>query len=197
MSFALDDKALDLLFREAQTAQTFSDEPVSEEKIREIYDLIKFAPTAFNQSPLRLTVLRSAEARGRLIPHLMGANQAKTETAPATAILSMDTEFHEHLPRLFPVMPGLKDEVFSDPDARVGSAALNAALQAGYFILGVRAAGLAAGPMTGFDAEGINKEFFGDGKQKVLLVVNFGKPGENAYFPRNPRLSFEEAATVL
>lgn len=197
MPFALDDAALDLLFREAHTPKTFTGEPVGEDAIRAVYDLIKLAPTAFNQSPLRLTLLRSPEARQRLLPQMSPGNQAKTATAPMTVILSVDLEFHRKLPTLFPAVPGLKDGAFAEPAARERSGGMNATLQAGYFLLGLRAAGLAAGPMTGFDAEGINKEFFGDGSQRVLLVVNAGKPGPDAYRPRGPRLSFEEAAVTL
>ncbi|WP_461028790.1 malonic semialdehyde reductase [Streptomyces sparsus] len=197
MTFALDAAAQDLLFREAHTANTFSDEPVTEEQIRAVYDLIKLAPTAFNQSPLRVTLVRSAEARERLVQHMAEGNQAKTRTAPLTAVLSVDLHFHERLPELFPVMPALKDAVFSEESVREQSGTFNAALQAGYFILGIRAAGLAAGPMTGFDFEGVNKEFFGDGRQKTLVVINIGHPGPDAFFPRSPRLPHTEAVTTV
>lgn len=197
MAFALDDAAQDLLFREAHTAQTFADTPVSEEQVRAIYDLVKLAPTAFNLSSLRVTLVQSPEARERLVQHMADGNKPKTRTAPVTAILSADLHFHERLPELFPVVPDLKDTLFADPDAREKHGTLNASLQAGYFLLGIRAAGLAAGPMTGMDIDAIDKEFFGDGKQKTLLVVNIGLPGENAFFPRFPRLSSEDAVTTL
>ncbi|MBO8195195.1 malonic semialdehyde reductase [Streptomyces oryzae] len=197
MALALDPAAQDLLFREAHTANTFTDEPVTEEQIQAIYDLVKYGPTAFNQSPLRLTLLRSPEARERLLTHMAEGNVPKTRTAPLTAILSYDVDFHERLPELFPHAPHIKDAVFSEESSREAAGALNAGLQAGYFILGVRAAGLAAGPMTGFDPQGVNKEFFGDGRQRVLLVVNIGKPGPDAFAPRSPRLSYDDVATVL
>jgi 3-hydroxypropanoate dehydrogenase len=197
MALALDPLAQDLLFREAHTANTFTDEPVSDEQIRAVYDLVKYAPTAFNQSPLRVTLVRSAEARERLVRQMAEGNRPKTSTAPLTAILSVDLDFHERLPELFPAVPGLKDSVFAEREAREAAGTFNASLQAGYFILGIRAAGLAAGPMTGFDPEGVNKEFFGDGKQKVLLVVNIGKPGEDAFRPRAPRLAYEDAVTTV
>ncbi|MBB1256034.1 malonic semialdehyde reductase [Streptomyces alkaliterrae] len=197
MAFVLDETAQNLLFREAHTANTFSDAPVTDEQIKAVYDLVKLAPTAFNQSPLRVTLVRTPEARERLVQHLADGNKAKTRTAPITAILSVDLEFHERLPELFPVMPALKDTVFADADAREANGRFNAALQAGYFILGVRAAGLAAGPMTGLDFEGVDKEFFGDGRQKTLLVVNIGHPGPDAFRPRGPRLSADEAVTTV
>lgn len=192
----LDAAAQDLLFRAARTANTFTDEPVSDETVRAIYDLVKYAPTSFNQSPLRVVLVRSPEARERLVNHMTDANRAKTKTAPLVAILATDLEFHEELPKLFPHLPGAKD-FFTDPAVRESNATLNGALQVGYFILGIRAAGLAAGPMTGFDAEGINKEFFSDGEHKVLAVVNIGKPGENAWFARSPRLDYEDVFTTI
>ncbi|MER5863907.1 malonic semialdehyde reductase [Kitasatospora sp. NPDC002040] len=197
MTLALDTAAQDLLFREARTANTFTDEPVSDEQVQAIYDLVKFAPTAFNQQPLRVILVRSTEGRERLVKHLADGNKAKTATAPLVAILAADNEFHEELPRLFPHFPAAKDVFFSERPTREGSAALNAALQAGYFIIGVRAAGLAAGPMTGFDAEGLNKEFFADGEHSVVAVVNIGKPGDEAWFPRSPRLEYDEVVTTV
>lgn len=197
MTLALDPAAQDLLFREAHTANSFTDEPVTEEQIQAVYDLVKLAPTAFNQSPLRVTLVRSPEARERLVQQMAEGNRPKTSTAPLTAILSVDLEFHERLPQLFPHAPQIKDAFFSEPAPREAAGSFNAALQAGYFILGIRAAGLAAGPMTGYDAEGVNKEFFGDGKQKALMVVNIGKPAEDAYTPRSPRLDFNEAVVTV
>ncbi|MFG2223776.1 malonic semialdehyde reductase [Streptomyces sp. NPDC050161] len=197
MSLALDAAAQDLLFREAQTANTFTDEPVTDEQVQAIYDLVKYAPTAFNQSPLRITLVRSEDARERLVGHAMGANGPKTLAAPLTVILSVDLDFHEKLPQLFPHAPGIKDAFFSEATAREAAGTQNATLQAGYFILGIRAAGLAAGPMTGFDFAGVDKEFFGDGKQKSFLVINVGKPGADAFFPRSPRLEFADAATTV
>ncbi|MEV7216585.1 malonic semialdehyde reductase [Kitasatospora cineracea] len=197
MTLALDAAAQDLLFREARTANTFSDEPVSDEQVQAIYDLVKFGPTAFNQQPLRIVLVRSEEGRARLVQHMADGNKAKTSTAPLVAILAADNEFHEELPSQLPHFPQAKDLFFSERPVRESSAALNAALQAAYFIIGVRAAGLAAGPMTGFDAEGLNKEFFGDGEHSVLTVVNIGKPGEEAWFPRGPRLEYDQVVTTV
>ncbi|MBO3682386.1 MULTISPECIES: malonic semialdehyde reductase [Streptomyces] len=196
MALVLDPAAQDLLFREARTANTFTDEPVTEEQVQAIYDLIKYAPTAFNQSPLRVVLVRSPEARERLVQHMAEGNQAKTSTAPLVAILAADNEFHEELPALFPHFPQAKDVFFSERAAREQAAGLNASLQAGYFILGIRAAGLAAGPMTGFDAAGIQKEFL-DEDHTPLVVINIGKPGEDAWFPRGPRLDYDQVITTV
>ncbi|MFC9396591.1 malonic semialdehyde reductase [Streptomyces sp. NPDC057027] len=196
MSLALDAVAQDLLFREARTANTFTDEPVTDEQVQAIYDLVKYGPTAFNQTPLRITLVRSPEARERLVKHMAEGNAAKTASAPLVAILSADNEFHEDLPALLPHFPQAKDMFFSERPVREGSALLNAALQAAYFIVGVRAAGLAAGPMTGLDFAGVQKEFLDD-DHTPLMVVNIGKPGEDAWFPRSPRLSYDEVVTTV
>ncbi|MFI8229436.1 malonic semialdehyde reductase [Streptomyces sp. NPDC085900] len=196
MSLVLDPAAQDLLFREARTANTFTDEPVTDEQVQAIYDLVKYGPTSMNQSPLRVTLVRSAEARERLVQHLAEGNQKKTAAAPLVAILSADNEFHEELPHLFPHFPQAKDLFAGSREAREKNATLNAALQAAYFIIGVRAAGLAAGPMTGLDFEGVRKEFLDD-DHTPLMVVNIGKPGEDAWFPRSPRLDYEQVVTTV
>jgi 3-hydroxypropanoate dehydrogenase len=194
---ALSAEAQDLLFRGARPPNTVTHEPVSDEQIQAIYDLTKWAPTAANTQPLRVLAIRSAEAKARLSPHMSEGNRAKTDSAPVTAILAADTKFFTHWDRLFPHMPGGGAQFDGNPEAATGMARFNAALQAGYFILGVRAAGLAAGPMAGFDAAGIDAEFFPEGDLQSIVVVNIGHPGEDAWFPRSPRLEHDEVVTVL
>ncbi|MEU1729531.1 nitroreductase family protein [Streptosporangium sp. NPDC020145] len=172
MSLVLSPEAQDLLFREARTANTFTTEPVSDEQVRAIYDLVKYAPTAMNQQPLRVVLVRSPQARERLVRLMAPGNQAKTAAAPLVAILAADEAL------------------------RSRTATFNAALQVGYFILGVRAAGLAAGPMAGYDAAGVDKEFL-DEAHTVLAVVNIGRPGPDAWFDRLPRLTYEEVVTTV
>ncbi|MEV6777100.1 malonic semialdehyde reductase [Streptomyces syringium] len=193
---ALDADAQSLLFREARTANAFSAEPVTDEQIQAIYDLVKYGPTAFNQSPLRVTLVRSPEARERLLKHMAEGNRAKTAAAPLVAVLSADNEFHEELPQLVPHYPQAKDEYFGERPVREQSALLNATLQAAYFIIGIRAAGLAAGPMTGFDSAGLQKELLDD-DHTPLMVINIGKPGENPWYPRAPRLAYDQAVTTV
>ncbi|MER8047429.1 malonic semialdehyde reductase [Streptomyces sp. NPDC094032] len=195
-ALALHPAAQDLLFREARTANTFTAEPVTDEQVQAIYELVKYAPTAFNQSPLRIVLVRSDEARERFLPLMAEGNRTKTASAPLIAILAADNEFHEELPALLPHFPQAKDLFFADRPVREESAALNATLQAAYFILGVRAAGLAAGPMTGFDFPGAQKEFL-DADHTPLMVVNIGHPGDDAWFPRSPRLSYDEVVTAV
>lgn len=193
----LDQSARNLLFLSARTANKFTDEPVSDDTLKAIYDLVKWAPTSLNQQPLRAVMVRSQPARQRLVDCMYGANKEKTAKAPVAIIFAADIDFHEHLPRLYPVYPQAKDEMFADRKVRVESARLNAALEIAYFILGVRAAGLAAGPMTGFDVEKLQQVFFADGKYQALVVMNIGKPGAGAWFDRMPRLEYGDVFSVV
>ncbi|GAA2287404.1 putative NADH dehydrogenase/NAD(P)H nitroreductase [Streptomyces ruber] len=193
----LDATAQDLLFRQAYTADRFTDEPVPDGTVRAVYDLVRHGPTAFNQQPLRICLLRSPESRQRLAAHLSRSNREKTVRAPLTALLAVDNEFHRRLPDQFPRFPAAVD-LFSEKRAlRERSARLNGALQAAYFIIGIRAAGLAAGPMSGYDEDGVNREFFPDGTWSTLLVVNLGRPAVAGSRSRGPRLTYEEVCTVL
>jgi 3-hydroxypropanoate dehydrogenase len=187
-------EARSIMFTDARTANTFSDVPVTKEELTDIWELSKWAPTSANVQPMRVAYVLSPEGRARLVTHMLDMNKAKTATAPAVAILAMDTEFHEYLPRLVPFRPEMKDR-FADDAMRLQSARFNATIQAGYFILAVRAAGLAAGPMLGFDGAGIDAEFFAGTPLRSLLVVNIGHPGENAWFDRLPRLENDEVIT--
>ncbi|GIF47314.1 3-hydroxypropanoate dehydrogenase [Asanoa ferruginea] len=196
MSLLIDDTAQNLLFRTARTANTFTEESVTDGQMRAVYDLIKYGPTEMNGQPLRIVLVRSPEARDRLLVHMDDGNKAKTGSAPLVAIMAAYTNFHTDLHRTFPHAPTAREKFDRDEELRVGSARLSAALQVGYFILGVRAAGLAAGQMVGFDAAGINKTFFPDGEHEVLAVINLGKPGADAWFGRGPRLDYDDVVTT-
>lgn len=193
----IDEQAQNLLFREARTANAFTDEPVTDEQINAIFDLVKWAPTSMNIQPLRVVVIRSEEAKARLLPHMAEGNREKTAGAPAVALLAADIDFHDELPKVFPHAAGARDMFAGDEEMRASTAELNAGLQIGYAIIGIRAAGLAAGPMTGFDADAISKEFFPDGRHRVLVAINMGKPAENAWHDRLPRLAFDEVIKTL
>lgn len=192
----LDRTAQDLLFREARTANTFTDEPVTDEQVRAIYDLAKWGPTSMNNQPLRIVLVRSIDARGALVEHMSGGNKAKTSTAPLVAILAADNEFHDEFPRTFPHFPGARDLFAADADSRAKTAETNALLQVAYFLIAVRAAGLAAGPMTGFDADAVSEEFFPDGEHRALVVVNIGVPASDAWQQRLPRLPYEDVVSA-
>jgi 3-hydroxypropanoate dehydrogenase len=189
---ALDAATQELLFTEARTANTFSAEPVSDERLRAITDLAKWPPTMANTNPLRILFVRTPEGKERLGPLMSDGNRAKTVSAPAVAVLAVDSDFHDKIPELLPFRPELRENFVTDAENRERLAIFNGALQTGYFILAVRAAGLAAGPMLGFNAAGIDAEFFPGRSWKTILVVNIGKPGTDPWFDRLPRLAHED-----
>jgi 3-hydroxypropanoate dehydrogenase len=192
---ALDDTARSLLFTEARTANTFSDEPVSDETLRSIWELASFAPTMANSQPLRALFVHTPEARERLVAHMADGNKAKTLTAPAVAVLAHDADFHEHFETVFPDRGTAYREMFGGMpvESRADIAKFNAALASGAFFLAVRAHGLAAGPMGGFDGPAIDAEFFAGTSWRTHLVVNIGRPGVDPWFPRNPRVPLDHA----
>jgi 3-hydroxypropanoate dehydrogenase len=196
MAGPLDDASLDLLFREARTRNAWSDRPVSEAEIRAIYDLFKYGPTAVNSTPARIVWIKSDAAKARLAPHLSGSNRDKTMKAPVVAIIGQDLDFHEQLPKLFPNAPTARDW-FPTEDSRRETAFRNSTLQGAYLIIAARALGLDAGPMSGFDNAGVDKEFFAGTNIRSNFIVAIGHGTEENLYPRNPRLAFEEANTIL
>ena len=190
------DPVLAQLFTEARTRNAWSDRPVPEALLRQLYDLTKFGPTAVNNTPARFVFVTSPEAKARLIPLMSEGNQAKTLQAPVNVIIGMDVDFHEQLPTLFPHAPGAKDW-FADEAGRREAAFRNGSLQGGYFLLAARALGLDVGPMSGFDPAGVKAEFFPRTTVEPNFIVNLGYGTDENLFPRSPRLGFEEAAVIL
>ncbi|KQS99569.1 malonic semialdehyde reductase [Cellulomonas sp. Leaf395] len=195
---AVGDDVADLLFREARTAAAFTPDEVSDEQIAAVYDLVKWGPTALNTIPLRLLVVRTAEARARLAAHMSEGNRDRVLAAPVSLVLAADTGFHTHIPTLAPHMTALADALAGQPEQRESMARTNALIQAGYLIVGLRAAGLAAGPMGGMDAQGIDEEFFADNGWKSILVVNVGHvEGAGTHRPRAERLAYPQASLTI
>lgn len=194
--YALSKEAQDLLFSQARTANTFSSEPVTEEQVEALYELAKWGPTSMNTQPMRLVLARTAEAKEKVINHLFDGNKPKATMAPLVAVVAADLDFHETLPEVFPIFPGAKD-MFADEAYRTQFAISQAWLQAGYFILGVRSLGLAAGPMLGGNMAGIDADLLAGTRLRALMVMNIGKPGENPWFDRLPRLDYQRAVTTL
>jgi 3-hydroxypropanoate dehydrogenase len=189
-------EALDLLFSEARTHSAWLPEPVPVELLRRTYELARLGPTSANGSPARFVFLTTPGAKALLKPVLASGNVDKTMAAPVTAIIAWDTEFHEHLPRLFP-HADVRSYFVGNKPLIEENAFRNSSLQAAYFILAARALGLDCGPMSGFDVEKLNVAFFPDGKWKVNLLCNLGYGDPNKLHPRDPRLNFEEAAVIL
>ena len=192
----LDDRSLDIIFREAHTHSVWLDKPVDDALLHQIYDLMKWAPTSANCSPARIVFVRSAAAKQRLLPAMAPGNVEKTRTAPVTAIIAHDTEFYEKLPKLF--LQADARSWFAGNQALIDTTAFrNGTLQGAYLIIAARALGLDAGPMSGFDNARVDQEFFPGGKIKSNFVVNLGYGDHAKLFLRNPRLPFAEAAQIL
>lgn len=195
-SHVIGDEALDRIFRLARTHSKWQDRPVSPALLMALYDLMRMGPTSANCSPARIVFVSSPEAKARLKPHLAPGNVDKTMAAPVTAILAYDLKFAEHLPKLFPARPNMKD-MFADPKLAEVTAFRNGSLQGGYFIVAARALGLDCGPMSGFNNDGVDREFFPDGRVKSNFLCNLGYGDAEALHPRNPRLVFDDACRIL
>ena len=197
MKPSLDLSALDQLFRQAHTFNKFADQPVTEEAIRELYELLKWGPTSMNAQPGRYVFLRPGSARERLIPAMIAANAEKTRKAPLTVIVAMDTQFFDYLPTQFKAYDARPMFAGNAPLSEA-TAFRNSSLQGAYLMLAARALGLDCGPMSGFDAAKVDAEFFPDGRWKSNFIVNMGYGLEaGGHYPRGPRLAFEEAAQLL
>ena len=184
------------LFTEARTQNGYLDTPVSDTQLRELYDLLKFGPTAANTSPARFQFVRSAEAKARLLACVSPGNVAKITQAPVTVIIGMDQLFHDKLPKLFPHVDARP--WFAGKDAVIQESAMrNSSLQGGYMILAARALGLDCGPMSGFDAAKLDAEFWAGTPVKTNFICTLGQGDPSKVFARNPRLDFDEACSLV
>src|SRR3989475_9341272 len=211
MSQTLADAAMDTLFREARTYSAWQDRPVTDQTLRDLYDLLKWAPTSANAEPARFAFLRSKEAKERLRPALAPLNVEKTMTAPVTVIVAYDLKFYEQLPKLFPPNPGMAKLFEGNPELVEITASRNSSLQRAYLVMAARALGLDCGPMSGFDHAkvdeeffaagqpcfGCDQEFFPEGHVKTNFLCNLGDGDPSALQPRLPRLAFNEACSLL
>ena len=210
MSQPLNNETLDILFRQARTHNAWLKKPVSDETLRQLYDLLKWGPTSANGLPMRVVFLRTPGAKERLRPALMPGNVEKTMAAPVTAIVAYDELFYEKMPVLFPHNPGMRDVFANSPELANVTAFRNGTLQGAYLILAARSVGLDCGPMSGFDNAKVDAEFFpapaaGEGEDdempagriKSNFLCNLGYGDTAALDPRNPRMEFDEACTLL
>ena len=198
MTHAVNDDALDTLFRNARTLRNWRPDPVTPQMLMAIYDLARWAPTTNNTSPARIVYVVSPEAKQRLMPHLSKGNLEQTMRAPATAIIAYDLHFYEKLGKLNPTNPNARDAWAHKTPAEVETAAFrNGTLQAAYFIMAARAIGLDCGPMGGFDHAGVDKEFFAGTSLKSNFLCNIGFGDEEGQRPRAGRLDFDEACKIL
>jgi 3-hydroxypropanoate dehydrogenase len=195
----LDDHALDQLFRGARTFYSWEDRDVSDTTVQALYELLQYGPTSANQSPARFLFLKG-ESQEKLRPHLIEPNIEKTVTAPVTAVVAWDWNFHDKIPDLFPHNPDAR-EWFASDDARFENGFRNSSLQGAYLILAARALGLDCGPMSGFDKDGVDETFFKNDPEmsawRSNFLVNIGYGKTDKLFARGPKLAFDSAARIL
>ncbi|QXQ06057.1 malonic semialdehyde reductase [Sphingosinicellaceae bacterium] len=196
MAHPIGDAALDTLFRQAHTAYKWTDRPVPEATLRELYDLVKLGPTSANASPARLIFCTSDDARGRLAAHVSANNRPRVLAAPVTVIIGHDMEFHERLPELFPFADARS--WFAGNDALIAETAMrNGSLQGAYLILAARALGLDTGPMSGFDIPAVDADFWAGTTVRTNFICSLGYGDPAGNNPRAPKLAFEDAAQIL
>lgn len=195
MTEALNAEALDTLFRKARSHNGWQDRPVSEELLHQLYDLMKWGPTSANSCPARIVFVKSDEAKARMKPALAEGNVEKSMTAPVVAIIGMDLEFYEKLPKLFPHTDA-RSWFAGKPQKIQDSAHRDASLQGAYLMLAARSLGLDCGPMSGFDNAKMDEVFFPDGKIKSIFICAMGYGDESKLYPRGPRLDFKEACRI-
>jgi len=189
----LDDRALDRLFRAARTRNAWTEQPVTEQQLRELYDLMKFGPTSGNCCPARFVWVVSARGKSRLAALAAPTNAPKILAAPVTVIVGYDLDFAEQLPKLFPARGKDMQAYYSDPLIAQSTAFRNSSLQGAYLIIAARALGLDCGPMSGFSNEAVDSAFFANTRIKSNFICSIGYGSNEHLFPRNPRLTFEEA----
>lgn len=196
----LDRTAMDRLFSGSQTAISFSEDPVDPAVVQAAYEDLRWAPTAFNSQPLRLTVLTPGETREAVVEHMMEGNQAKSLAAPLTIIAAFTPEWHEHMELLQPQREGAREKFASMTGMREAVGQQSASLQIGYLLLALRAHGLEVGPMTGLDATGIDSVVHTENGWKTLVAINVGYAADpaakDAVNPRAGRLDFDQISQV-
>jgi len=193
MATKLDDRGLDRLFRAARTRNAWTEQPLTEHQLRELYDLMKFGPTSGKCCPARFVWVRSAQGKSRLAALAAPTNVPKILAAPVTVIVGYDLDFAEQLPKLFPTRSKDMQAYYSDPLVAQTTALRNSSLQGAYLIIAARALGLDCGPMSGFSNEAVDSEFFANTRIKSNFICSIGYGSNENLFPRNPRLTFEEA----
>ncbi len=197
MKKPLDDKAKDLIFREARSYNRWLDEEVSDATLKEIVELMKWGPTSANCWPLRVVFAKSEAAKKRLERHVIESNVVKVLTAPVVAILAYDTLFFDRVPELFPHNPGAREWFVNDKDTGYETAFRNSSLQGAYFMIAARVLGLDCGPMSGFNNASLDKEFFPDGQYKSNFLCCLGAGSTDQLFGRSPRPAFDTVAEIL
>ena len=196
MNSILNHDAQERLFLKARSHAGWLNKPVSDDHLRELYDLARWGPTSMNCLPMRLVFLKSAEAKARLKPALAEGNVDKVLAAPVTVIVAYDTRFYEHLPTLFPHMDNAQAMYADNAVLSEQTAFRNSSLQGAYLILAARSLGLDVGPMSGFDNDRVDREFSPEGNYKSNFLLNIGYGDSEKLHPRGPRPDFDAVCTI-
>ena len=190
----LSEDAVGVILTEARSHYAWTDRPVTEEQIRQLYDMVKMGSTSMNCCPARFVFVRSPEGKQRIAKSLKPANVPKMMGAPVTVIIAYDVEFWRELLRLFPHED--RRGHFSDkPEHAETTAFRNSTLQGGYLMIAARAMGLDIGAMSGFSNEIVDEEFFKGTTLKSNFLCNIGYADESALFQRLPRFDFEDVCS--
>ena len=196
MSQPLDNTALQQVFLSARTFNAFNGDTVSDELLKQLYELVKWAPTSMNCQSAHFVFVKSDAAKQRLNPALMPGNQEKTMAAPVTVIVATDTQFYQHLPEQFPAIPDAKAMFEGNAEFSQSTAFRNSSMQGAYLMLAARMLGLDCGAMSGFDNKAVDAQFFPDGRYQSNFLINLGYGDDAGNYPRGPRLTFEQVARV-
>lgn len=186
--------SLQQLFLDARSRNAWRKERLPDAIWRELYDLLKMGPTSANVSPARFVFCVSDEAKARVARHMSATNAAKSVDAAAIVIIAYDLAFAERIPQLFPHNPGAQNW-FRDPEVRDETAFRNGTLQGAYLMIAARGLGLDCGPMSGFDRQKLDADFFPGGTVRSNFICALGH-GVDEPFARLPRLPFEDACEI-
>lgn len=197
MPNTLNQQVQEQLFLKARSVNRFQKKEVSNQLLRQLYDLMKWGPTSMNCQSTHFVFIKGEDAKQRLQPALLTGNKEKSLAAPVTIIVASDLDFYQHMPEQFPAVPGAKQMFEENQALRSTTAFRNSSLQGAYIMMAARMLGLACGPMSGFDHEAVNTEFFPEGRYQANFLINLGFGDDDANYPRGPRLSFDQIANIL
>ena len=190
----IDPASLTQLFDEARTFSRWQQREVPDALIETALAAALLGPTSGNCEPMRVVLVKSAAGKERLLPCVSSGNSEKVRAAPVTAIVAYDTQFYEHLPRLFPHTDA-RAWFTSNEALATETAFRNSSLQGAYFIMALRGQGLDCGPMSGFNPQAVDAAFFPDGRNRTNFLLNIGYGDRAALHPRPPRLALAEVAS--
>ncbi|WNC67011.1 malonic semialdehyde reductase [Thalassotalea nanhaiensis] len=197
MSKSVSNQALDQAFINARTFNSFSETPVPDEILKQLYELMKWGPTSMNSQPGHFVFVKTNDAKQRLNSTLLTGNKEKSLAAPVTVIIASDTQFFNHLPEQFPAIPNAKEMFENNSEFSQATAQRNSSMQGAYLIIAARMLGLDCGPMSGFDNNAVDAEFFPEGRYKSNFLINLGYGDKSGNYPRGPRLSLDQVTRII